>query len=305
MRRFLPSLSALHAFDASVRFLSFTRAAETLGLTQSGVSRQIQNLELFIGVKLFERVGPKLVLTDDGKRYYDDVSRILASLEEVTIDAVRGSKARGLLKIGATPTLMRRFLPEILIEFSKAHPNVNYEVVPCSNDIDWETSELDIAFIRGHGNWQNVRSQSLFREELIVVGAPSLLNGKALDTDAELFSYPLIQNSARSSLWLQWLRGADIHLNKRIFGPRMPTMDIVIECATRGLGLAIVPYLFVQKEIGEGELMPALKRRQYSGEDFYLCISQRRATSGQVTLFRDWYLSSLKSNVTTEVLNSE
>lgn len=294
MRRFLPSLSALHAFDASVRFLSFTRAAETLGLTQSGVSRQIHNLEQFIGLKLFERAGPKLVLTDDGQRYYDDVSRILANLEEATIDAVRGSKARALLKIGITPTLMRRWAPSILAQFSKAHPDCFYEVVPCKHEVDWETSELDLAFVRGHGNWQNVRSQLLLREEFIVVGAPSLLPSGGLETDIELFDYPLIQNSSRSSLWLQWLRGADIHVNKRIFGPRVPTFDVIVECAVQGMGLAVVPKIFVQDELQRGLLIKALPREQLSGESYYLCINQRKTTAKNVSIFRDWFLTEMK-----------
>lgn len=300
MRRFLPSLSALHAFDASVRFLSFTRAAESLGLTQSGVSRQIQNLEQFIGLKLFERAGPKLVLTDDGRRYYDDVSRILATLEEATIDAVRGSKARGLLKIGIPPTLMRRWAPSVLARFSKANRECFYEVVPCKHAIDWETSEIDVAIVRGHGNWQNVRSQFLMDETMVVVGAPEVLQKGSLSSDAELLDYPLIQNSSRSSLWLQWLRGADIHLNKRIIGPRLPTMDMIIESAVHGLGLAVVPKIFVRQELASGQLMMALTREQSSGENFYFCISQRNAAAKNVTLFRDWLIADMKKMRTLE-----
>ncbi|MDG6400937.1 LysR family transcriptional regulator, partial [Pseudomonas quasicaspiana] len=59
MRRFLPSLSALQAFEASARHLNFTRAAEDLSVTQSGISRQITNLEQFLGMRLFERSGSR------------------------------------------------------------------------------------------------------------------------------------------------------------------------------------------------------------------------------------------------------
>lgn len=132
MRRFLPSLSALHAFDASVRYLSFTRASENLGMTQSGVSRQIQNLESFLGLKLFERAGPRLVLTEEGQNYYEEVSRILAKLEEVSMDAVRGYKTQSLLKVGLPPTLMRKWAPGIISTFARSHPQIWFEVFPCS-----------------------------------------------------------------------------------------------------------------------------------------------------------------------------
>ncbi len=72
LRRFLPSLSALYAFDAAARHLNFTRAAEDLGITQSGISRQIRNLEEMLGLSLFERAGPKLVLTVEGAAYYEE-----------------------------------------------------------------------------------------------------------------------------------------------------------------------------------------------------------------------------------------
>lgn len=294
MRRFLPSLSALHAFDASVRYLSFTRASENLGMTQSGVSRQIQNLESFLGLKLFERIGPRLVLTEEGQSYYEEVSRILAKLEEVSMDAVRGYKTQSLLKIGLPPTLMRKWAPTILSSFAKAHQQIWFEVFPCSHDLDWSKSDLDLAVLRGIGNWPNVRSHQLFQEELVVVGSPSLVPENGLAGDVELLDFPLIQNSSRPTLWLHWLRGAGIHYNKRIFGPRLPTHDVIIECATAGMGLAIAPRLFVQDELRAGKLKLALKRVQTSGESYFLCSAQTRQGAKNVHLFRDWVIAEAK-----------
>ncbi|MCX2698325.1 MULTISPECIES: LysR substrate-binding domain-containing protein [Ochrobactrum] len=294
MRRFLPSLSALHAFDASVRYLSFTRASENLGMTQSGVSRQIQNLELFLGLKLFERAGPRLVLTEEGQSYYEEVSRILAKLEEVSMDAVRGYKTQSLLKIGLPPTLMRKWAPGIISAIAKTHPQIWFEVFPCTHDLDWSKSDLDLALLRGIGNWVNVRSHLLFPEELVVVGSPDIVPENGLAGDVELLDFPLIQNSNRPSLWLHWLRGAGIHYNKRIFGPRLPTHDIIIECAVAGMGLAIAPRIFVQDELRSGKLKLALDRVQTSGESYFLCVAQARQGSKNVHLFRDGFIAEAK-----------
>src|SRR5438552_6356623 len=82
--RSLPPLDLLRGFESAARHLSFTRAAAELFLTQSAVSRQIQALEEFIGVPLFERRHKALVLTEAGQAYYRTVAPVLDQLREAT-----------------------------------------------------------------------------------------------------------------------------------------------------------------------------------------------------------------------------
>src|SRR5476651_1217234 len=83
-QRALPPLDLLRGFDAAARHLSFTRAAAELFLTQSAVSRQIQALEAFVGVELFERRHKALALTVEGQAYYRTVAHALDQLREAT-----------------------------------------------------------------------------------------------------------------------------------------------------------------------------------------------------------------------------
>lgn len=103
MRRFIPPTGALLAFEAAARHLNFTRAAEDLGLTQSGVSRQIRTLETFLGTRLFDRIGPRLVLTGTGESFAAEVGRLLDGLETAAIDAVRGRSLAEGLRLAALP----------------------------------------------------------------------------------------------------------------------------------------------------------------------------------------------------------
>lgn len=294
MRRFLPSLSALHAFDAAVRHLNFTRAAEDIGITQSGISRQVRNLEQLLGLSLFERSGPRLILTEAGASYYEEIARLLGKLEEVSIDAVRGRKTHGILRIGMSNTLMRRWGAAMLAAFSVDHPQAWFEVYPCQHNLDFATSNLDLAILRGIGNWTGVRSHLLFPENLVVVGAVNMLPADGLDTDDSILDFPLIQNSARPSLWLHWLRGAGVRYKSRIYGPRLPTIDMIIECARLGMGLAVVPEMYVRNEIASGQLRLAFDRRQHSGESFYICYPEARIGSPAVRAFRDWFASDFQ-----------
>ena len=110
MRRFLPSLSALQAFESAARHLSFTRAAEDLMLTQSAVSRQIGNLETTLGVRLFERTGSRLVLTDTGRSLSEDVRQMLDRLEEVAGKIFRIIEKEPAKKAKAS-TFLNYYLP--------------------------------------------------------------------------------------------------------------------------------------------------------------------------------------------------
>ena len=89
----LPSLDLLRGFEASARLLSFTRAGEELHLTQSAVSRQMQELEEQLGVKLFERRHRALALTDAGQQFYPAAAQVLATMRAAT-DRLRAQSGR-------------------------------------------------------------------------------------------------------------------------------------------------------------------------------------------------------------------
>lgn len=105
MRRKLPSISALTAFNAAARHLSITRAADELSLTESAVSRQISLLEEQLGVRLFHRIKKRITLTRAGAAYRARVVQILERIEHDTME-VMGYEADGsVLEVAALPTV--------------------------------------------------------------------------------------------------------------------------------------------------------------------------------------------------------
>lgn len=100
IRRFVPSLSALIVFEAAAPHVNFTEAAEDLGLTQSGISHQIANLETLLGVTFFERIGSRLVLTDVAKKAYRaEIAEALDRIEQASVTCVRGQSLERRLLI--------------------------------------------------------------------------------------------------------------------------------------------------------------------------------------------------------------
>lgn len=299
MRRFLPSLSALQAFEAAARHLSFTRAAEDLQITQSGISRQISNLEKQLGVELFQRAGSRLILTDAGKKYLRDVDVMLNQLEEMTIDIVRGRKADSSLKIGGNPTFISRWLVPRLKQFMVGAPGVPIEVSPISADIDFQTSPIDIAIIRGAGAWAGARALELFVEELVVVASPELIAPAEKLNFLDFSQIPTLQNSSRPSLWLQWLRASRTEHSGLIQGVRFSQSDMLINAALSGLGLAVVPIHYVRKELESGQLHLPFGAPVRSSDSYWIVSPERKMHKQHALIFRDWLTQQVRKDLFT------
>src|SRR5512145_2646961 len=143
-RRDLPaSLDALRGFEAAARLLSFTAAAAELFLTQSAVSRQVQQLEEQLGVKLFERRTRALALTEAGTQYYRQVSAALNQLREATA-AVRANTTQ-IVRVTTTVTFASLWLVPRLAAFQAKHGDVSVHVVADNSVRDLERLALDVA----------------------------------------------------------------------------------------------------------------------------------------------------------------
>jgi LysR family glycine cleavage system transcriptional activator len=296
MRRFLPSLSALQAFEAAARYMSFTKAADELAITQSGISRQINNLEQYLGVRLFERSGSRLVLTDPGANYFQEVAQMLNKLEEVSIDAVRGRKADASLMIGAHPGLATRWLVPRLGGFVAKNPGMPIEVVPVDSEVNFEQSRIDIAIMRGVGSWPNTRVSLLFPEQLAVVASPKLIPATTKLDRLDFSHLPTLQNASRPSLWLSWLRTAKLAHSGVIQGIRFANSEMLISAALSGLGLAVVPWHYVEQELARGELHLPFGDPVQSSESYWVAFSERKTQRQSVKSFRDWLLSETRNH---------
>lgn len=290
MRRYLPSLAALHAFEAAARFMNFTRAAEDVGLTQSGISRQIKNLEDFLGVTLFHRAGPRLILTEVGAVYFRNLSLVLDKLQEISIDAVRGRSVDSSLMIGAHNAFTTRWLIERLNPFILTYPDIPIEIMPADPSTEFETTRLDMAILRGGGSWHHARAVELFAEELVIIASPALIPlGQKLEA-RDFSRFPLLQNASRPSLWLHWLRTVELAYSGRIHGTRFAHNDMLIKAAIHGLGIAVVPACFVEGELARGDLHTPFGAPIRSGDSYFAVYPERKAGLPSVILFRDWLI---------------
>ncbi|WP_095588158.1 LysR substrate-binding domain-containing protein [Actibacterium ureilyticum] len=288
MRRFTPSLTALLAFEAAARHMNFTKAAEDLSVTQSGISRQISNLEALLGVKLFERVGSRLILTEIAKSYLNEISSGLDQIEQASVNCVRGQSLEAALMICAHPTLASRWLTPRLHDFLKDRPETILDFVTTTKNIDFTETRIDAAILRGRGAWTATRSQELFREELVVVGAPHAWQGYIPDQELDFDTLPTLQNASRPDLWLTWLHGAGLGHKGAIRGPRFPHSELLISAAKSGLGLAVVPLLYVETELANNELVLPFGGPVPTADSYWLVQPEQRAEMPAAHEFALW-----------------
>ena len=130
MRRVCPSVQELKAFEATARHMSVTRAATELCVTQGAVSRQILNLENWLGIALFERVKQRLVLTQAGQTYLAQIRPSLLALETATIELRASAGASGVLNLACVPTFGAKWLIPRLPDFKRLHPDISVSFVP-------------------------------------------------------------------------------------------------------------------------------------------------------------------------------
>ena len=295
LRRVLPSLTALEFFDAAVRHMSFTRAAADLNVTQSAVSRQIRELEGFLGQPLFHRIKQRLVLTEAGEAYAGSVRDLLTQAESATLQVMAYNGKGGVLTVALLPTFGSRWLVPRLGDFISRHPDIQLNLVAHVKPFDFTGSGIDAAVHFGSDVWPDAVCHRLMGEVIVPVCAPALLEGAAeLEHPGDVARFPLLQLTTRPQAWTDWLHAAGVDSFDGPHGPRFEEFHMVIQAAIAGLGMAVLPRFLVQEELSSGRLVIACDRPVTSDQAYYLVHPERKGDLYKVCVFREWLLAQCR-----------
>src|SRR5882724_12703526 len=158
MIRRLPSLTALRAFEAVARTLSFTKAAHELGVTQPAVSRQIRLLEDSLAVTLVTRGAARNTLTDAGEILFDGVYRGFAAITQ-SVERIGGSAGREILNVSVAPFFSSVWLTPRLMDFYRRHPGIDLRLHHAYQPADHRREGIDLGVNWGAGNWPGVTKE--------------------------------------------------------------------------------------------------------------------------------------------------
>lgn len=288
MRRQIPSLSALETFEAVARLGSTTRAAEELGRTQSAVSRQILNLEAFTRRPLFERNQNRLVLNAAGHYLFDALGRALDRLENAVARATDFGDHQHRITLRVWPTFGARWLMSRLADFPASALGMEVDLsLGIDGADDLRALGVDAAILYGSGDWPEMASYQVVPEELIAVAAPWAVERLGADISA----YDWLYMEPRLSAWRRWVE-ARADPGTPVKEGRKYQISLLIELACLGQGATVVPSVYVQRELANGQLIAPFGPPLPTGRGYYLCYMQEDADKPEFAAFKDWLLGA-------------
>lgn len=252
-------LRQLNTFYTAAQTLSFTRTADKLNYAQSTVSAQVQALEEELGVRLFDRLGKQVVLTDAGRRLGHYAEKMLTLADEATTVVAGGEEPRGTLTISAYETLCTYRLPAVLQQYRAQYPQVQLIFRPSavSNAQDSVRSgDVDVAFAMEQPfQAPDLRVEPLVREPLLVIAHQDHPLAEAPTVRPEdLEDESVLLTEAGCSYRVMFERAlADtcVNLSTTV---EFNNVEAIKQCVMVGMGITVLPQVAVAAEIDDGRL---------------------------------------------------
>ena len=292
LRRSLPPLNALRAFDAAARHLSLSLAAIELGVTPAAIGHQVRLLEDHIGLPVFERNGRGLALTDAGAAGLRDLREAFAHLS-AAMDAIGSLGETGTLSVSVAPSFAAKWLLPRLESFEREHPEIDVHVSVSMQLADFARDRIDVAIRYGGGAYLEVFFEKLLAETVIPVCSPELLRSKVLRSPRDLLSLTLLHddspdNDPSCPNWDMWLRAAGVDDVEVDRGPRFNQASLVIESAILGRGVALAKSTLATADIEAGRLVRPIEAERPVDFAYYFVAPRPKLNLPKVVHFRDW-----------------
>ncbi|WP_299888901.1 transcriptional regulator GcvA [uncultured Ruegeria sp.] len=295
MSDYLPPLTALRAFDAAARHMSFAKAAAELHVTPAALSFQIKSLEEHLGRPLFRRLNRAVELTEAGQALAPGAAEGFAMLQAAW-RTVRRQEDGSSLTVTAGPALTAKWLAPRLYEFARAHPEIDLKFSATLRNMDLERDDVDVAIRFGYGQDDGLYSVPVRKEWLTPVMTPELADQFA--TPESLMNAPLIHDESISFLkppcdWPAWFRAAEVEFVPT-HGAHFSNADHAIDAAVAGVGVALGRRAMILKDLSEGRLVAPFKLAiETKGRFRFLCLPGAEQRP-QIAAFRDWFLSEIE-----------
>ncbi|KPC55271.1 transcriptional regulator GcvA [Amantichitinum ursilacus] len=253
----LPPLNALRAFESAARLESFSAAADEMFVTHGAVSKQIRQLEDWLGARLFERAGGRVRLTDAGWRYLVQVQDGLDIISNATAQLLQPDQQRRLV-INSTPTLAMHWLMPRLKHFRAQHPDVELRLMTSDRDIGRVETPFDVAIRRGPADWPGYVAKPFLQESELPLCSPRLLDQLPLARPADLAHHTLLYADTRPTAWQRWLTLAGMPDLKPAATQQFDHFYLTLQAAMEGLGVTLGPLPMMQAELDAGRLIAPL-----------------------------------------------
>lgn len=291
----------LRIFHAVAEQGSFTRAAESLFISQPAVTFQIRQLEEHYQVRLFERAHGRVSLTPTGELVMKYAERLIDLSDEMEARLTEmTSEMRGVLNIGASATLAETIMPTILSEFTALYPQTRPRlIVANSESIEHRVAShvIDVALIEGKASNEAVESEVCGEDALVLICAPDYpLAGSEQLAPKQICDYEYINHEPGSAIRQRvevYFRAAGITPESLKSQMELGNLESLKRVVATGLGYAIISRQSVKREVETGQLVAIALQPELVG-CFSILMPGERFRSRLVSTFAEFAKQKLR-----------
>ncbi len=293
MNDHMPPLSALRAFEAAARQMSFSKAAEELFVTPAAISHQIHALEQDLGVRLFHRLNRSIALTASAQVLLPGLSEAFSGIQ-TSVRRLRAHNDTGSLTVTASPSFAAKWLVLRLHRFQERCADVDVRISATDEVVDLTKGDFDIAIRYGTGHYPGLDVELLFTNEVFPACSPQLLAaGPPLRTPDDLRHHALIHDQAieRDPLaptWPMWLKAAGVKDVAATAGLSFNHMSLALDAAIAGHGVVLAHSTIAAADLAAGRLVRLFSLALPDLFAYYIVTAPGALERPKVRAFRLW-----------------
>lgn len=285
-----PPLRSLQVFEAAARCGGFTAAGEELGITQSGVSRQVSDLEATLGVALFLRNGARLSVTPAGER----LARQLADAFALTWSAVAEARASDqVVTLSMLPSVAARWFAPRLGNFMATNPDIDLRITASRHLVDFASEGVDAAIRYSPATPRDLEAIKLGTETVTPVCSANYAKEHALHTPADMYRATLLCGDIPED-WPTWFEAAGCQQTPPA-GPRLGDDGAILQAAVDGQGVALGRSLLVMDDIATGRLVAPFPVSLEASHLYWFVRPKGMATTLAIDAVKNWLVGQFES----------
>lgn len=297
MKERLPPLTALRAFEAAARHMSFAKAAEELNVTPAALSYQIKALEADLGTPVFRRLNRAVELTEAGRTLAPGTSDAFGTLSAAWRNAKRLNDS-SVLTVTAGPAFTSKWLAPRLYDFAQAHPEIELRFHASLRIADFDRDEVDVAIRFGLGTTGDVFAEPLIQEWMTPMMSPEL--ARDTTTPADLAGATLIHDDSIAFLeppcdWAAWCKAAEINIDTD-HGPRFSQADHALDVAMTGAGVVLARVSLATRALETGRLVAPFDLGIVADAQFRFVCPKGNEMRPHIKAFHDWMMDEIKAS---------
>jgi LysR family transcriptional regulator, glycine cleavage system transcriptional activator len=289
--RLLPPMTLLRAFVVTAQMGSVTRASEALRLTPGAVSKQVAELERWLGVLLFARVRKRLLLTSQGEAYRAALRQALLQIEAATADLIGNDRRDDVVRLGVLPTVQQKWLLPRLPQFRALHPHIDLRVTTYSQVDDTPPqAEFDAIIRLGPADDAAWLSDYLVGREIVLIAPPEVARTHPLRTPHDVNRFQLIHHMLWPDSWAQWCAMHRVRDVDTTVGPRLTLASSMINAVSTSESVALMPLFLVHDDIAHGFVTAPFPPYRHEAGGYFLSFPASGTSRVALAVLRSWLL---------------